>query len=239
MTCNHDGPWSLKSTGQHEHFLNSTCDIGLNDMWHPGLKWSDMWHSHFLNSTCDIEKNKWQRHTLPYLKIDMWHLGTPSRAPSCIAAINFILTFSHTCIYASLELLYKSLFFVYFRLFVAPSYCSVLMEQSMSLNRRRHDHSVELRHGIIYLKENEIETIRTHQNSTRTLPKPPTGKGTTKEHINRKKKDKKTKKEKERGDDIVPMIYACATLWHETKQEMTQLMKSIFRFVYQSPFLQV
>jgi hypothetical protein len=26
-----------------------------------------------------------------------------------------------------------------------------------------------------------------------------------------------------------PMIYACATMWHETKYEMFQLMKSLFR----------
>ncbi|XP_076465330.1 chitin synthase chs-2-like [Babylonia areolata] len=28
----------------------------------------------------------------------------------------------------------------------------------------------------------------------------------------------------------VPLIYACATMWHETRKEMEQLMKSIFRF---------
>lgn len=32
-----------------------------------------------------------------------------------------------------------------------------------------------------------------------------------------------------KADDIVPQIYACATMWHETRAEMTNLLKSIFR----------
>lgn len=35
-----------------------------------------------------------------------------------------------------------------------------------------------------------------------------------------------------KADDVVPQIYACATMWHETRNEMIQLLKSIFRFVY-------
>ncbi|XP_045215162.2 chitin synthase chs-2-like [Mercenaria mercenaria] len=35
--------------------------------------------------------------------------------------------------------------------------------------------------------------------------------------------------EQYKADDIVPQIYACATMWHETRAEMTNLLKSIFR----------
>ena len=45
--------------------------------------YSDMGHSFYLKSTDDIPKNKRQGHaTLPFLKIDMRHFGSPLKGPS-------------------------------------------------------------------------------------------------------------------------------------------------------------
>ena len=38
--------------------------------------------------------------------------------------------------------------------------------------------------------------------------------------------------DKKDEEDIVPIVYACATMWHETRNEMMQLLKSIFRYDY-------
>ena len=76
------GPWPLKSTGRHGHFLKSTCDIELIDMRQGFQNYSEMRQGYFLYSACDMGINKRQRHaTLAFPKIDRRHEDPPSRAP--------------------------------------------------------------------------------------------------------------------------------------------------------------
>ncbi|XP_060081249.1 chitin synthase chs-2-like [Ylistrum balloti] len=82
-------------------------------------------------------------------------------------------------------------------LFVAPTYCGVLFEQHLVLNRRRHDQKMGKSPESLYMNNIHLEEGQTEKSS---------------------KEQSITK----------PVIYACATLWHETPREMTQLMKSLF-----------
>ena len=62
-------PRPLNSTGRHELFLNSTCDIRLSDMRHGGKKDSDMRHGYFLNLKCDMVENKQQRRGVRHFRV--------------------------------------------------------------------------------------------------------------------------------------------------------------------------
>ncbi|XP_052804939.1 uncharacterized protein LOC128234627 isoform X2 [Mya arenaria] len=114
------------------------------------------------------------------------------------------------------------------RLFMNPFYCSVLFEQNLILNRRRHNRRV-----IREVKEDsKVYYSLSHYNYKINIE------GEEVEDLNKVNDTSKSKEneESEEAEDQtnpkfqeVPMIYACATMWHENKQEMLQLLKSIFR----------
>ncbi|XP_053409096.1 uncharacterized protein LOC123560719 isoform X2 [Mercenaria mercenaria] len=110
------------------------------------------------------------------------------------------------------------------RLFMNPFYCGILFEQNMILNRRRHTRKVhkEIKNDKVYYRLSEynskvnIEGEEEDDVASQTDSKKDNEDIYASDYQNPKFRD-------------APMIYACATMWHETKYEMLQLMKSLFR----------
>ena len=86
-------------------------------------------------------------------------------------------------------------------LFVSPMYNGLLVDQSMTLNRRRKE--------ILYENDDEEDDDGNPDN---------------REYLELNNADQFAFPE-----DKIPKIYACATMWHETKDEMIEMLKSIFR----------
>lgn len=99
------------------------------------------------------------------------------------------------------------------KLFVSPMYSSFVIDQSLTMNRRRDDEgevkTEELELDRVGMEDNDIsqyyETISIHTESSNA-------------------NSVKTK-----TSDSITKIYACATMWHETRSEMMEMMKSLFR----------
>ncbi|KAK7111424.1 hypothetical protein V1264_011059 [Littorina saxatilis] len=90
------------------------------------------------------------------------------------------------------------------RLFVQPLYCGVFLEQSLILNRRRDDKDREAKTE----KKTALQFFQAEHDQAHESGFKPRGSLRT---------------------DVTPMIYVCATLWHETEKEMNQVLKSLFR----------
>lgn len=96
------------------------------------------------------------------------------------------------------------------KLFVNPMYCSVLIDQSIAMNRRRDDEEV--------IKSEDINLEGDGINSNEAS-----------QHYETISEPEDNKKTNFHSQDQITKIYACATMWHETSEEMIQMLKSVIR----------
>ena len=100
------------------------------------------------------------------------------------------------------------------KLFVTPMYVGLLMDQSVALNRRRDDEGE--------VKTEELELDRVGMEDTNDISQ-------YYETISIHTESSQPTSAKAKTSDSITRIYACATMWHETKNEMMEMMKSLFR----------
>nr|ACD10533.1 chitin synthase 1b [Ectropis obliqua] len=95
------------------------------------------------------------------------------------------------------------------KLFVLPMYNGLLIDQSMAMNRKRDDQKDVKTEDLAEIEKEKgdeyYETISVHTDNTGSSPK------TVK------------------SSDQITRIYACATMWHETKDEMMSFLTSVIR----------
>ncbi|XP_034664927.1 chitin synthase chs-2 isoform X2 [Drosophila subobscura] len=96
------------------------------------------------------------------------------------------------------------------KLFVKPMYSSLLIDQSMALNRRRDDQADVKTEDLSEIEKEKgdeyYETISVHTDRSSAPNKPSI-----------------------KSSDNITRIYSCATMWHETRDEMIEFLKSIMR----------
>ncbi|KAK7069529.1 chitin synthase I, partial [Halocaridina rubra] len=98
------------------------------------------------------------------------------------------------------------------KLFVSPMYNSLLIDQSLALNRRKHDEG-ELKADDLDFNRNEANKDMSQYYETTSIHSEASN----------------LQISKAKSSDFITRIYAVATMWHETEDEIMLMLKSILR----------
>lgn len=101
------------------------------------------------------------------------------------------------------------------KLFVHPFYNSLLIEQSMALNRRRDDEK-DVKTGDIKLDKEDLADVEINQQY-----------GYNTQQSVSSHSDSQDGDERVSPADSITRIYTCATMWHETREEIITFLKSV------------
>lgn len=119
------------------------------------------------------------------------------------------------------------------KLFVAPTYDGLLINQSMGLNRNRDDQPeviIEVGRVTVFVILIMLGSFNTMIGYFQNASDVEADKSDSEDDIVYDRTGNPVRPRSIiKNSDRVPKIYGCATMWHETKEEMLDFLKSILR----------